>query len=187
MKILCDRLVVDELEDILEQEENFVIDHSVTEQEEYKKILQNFNKKLISKRKSQNAEFLESNIISPSKISNIWPWLTYQELQNPTVTIPEAPTLIQNTNNTTSESPILHSPPIVLQSPSKIISASCSPLKLNKAVIGFRTPKKSNLAENIWNTIECLIIFWYWTVWQWCWWEHWWCWWQGDQNMQGLV
>ena len=60
MKILCDRLVVDELEDILEQEENFVIDHSVTEQEEYKKILQNFNKKLISKRKSANAELLES-------------------------------------------------------------------------------------------------------------------------------
>ena len=38
------------------------------------------------------------------------------------------------------------------QSPSKII---CSPLKLNKAVIGFRTPKKSNSTENIWNTIDC--------------------------------
>ena len=36
-------MVVDELEDILEQEDNFVIDHSITEPEEYKKILHNFN------------------------------------------------------------------------------------------------------------------------------------------------
>ena len=139
----------------MEQEDNFVIDHSITEEEEFKKILQNFNKKIISKRISKNDKLLESKMIPPSKISSIWPWLTYQELQSPTVTIPEDPIFPQNTNNTNTESPSWQSPQNVQQSPRKINSASSSPLKLNKAVSCFRTPKKSNLTENIWNTIDC--------------------------------
>ena len=70
-----------------EEPENIVIDHSKTGSEEAQHIIDSYNKKLaISKRRKENAA-LESRIMSPARVSQLWPGLSYRELVQPTITI----------------------------------------------------------------------------------------------------
>ena len=129
------------------QEQNIVIDHSQTGEQETKKILSDFRKFLVSKELEENVEdLLESDsIISPRKVSQLWSWLDYRQLRDP-----PAPPARQTPSSQPPArlsaallSPAQRTPP---SSPSKAhrgpSSGSPSPLKLNKAVVGFRSPAK---------------------------------------------
>ena len=133
---------------ISEQQNDFVINHTKEDAETSRKIIEKFNKRLyISKRRQENAK-LDSAILPPTRISELFPWLDYKDLLHPPVTLtdvdpphlhtevsPEPPTL------TPTQSPSSN----VTGSPSKL--SSNSPLKFNKAVSGFRTPKKDESKE----------------------------------------
>ena len=85
----------------------------------------------------------------PNRISELFPWLDYESLLQPPVTLDDDFTPPQLHTEVSSDPPVL----TPTQSPSsKLIRApvnasSTSPLKFNKAVSGFRTPKKTEIEE----------------------------------------
>ena len=136
-----------EEEDSKNLEQNIVIDHSQTEEQECRKILSDFRKFLVSKEREENVEdLLESDsIISPRKVSQLWSWLDCRQLRDPPAppARPAPPTQPPARLTAGLVSPAQRTPP---SSPSKTArgptSGSPSPLKLNKAVVGFRSPAK---------------------------------------------
>ena len=70
-----------------EQHNDFVINHSKEDVETSRKIIEQFNKRLyISKRRQENAK-LDSVILPPTRISELFPWLDYEDLLHPPVTL----------------------------------------------------------------------------------------------------
>ena len=143
------RLVINNQSEIAEQQQDFTIDHSKEDFESAKKFIETFNKKLdISKRRREN-EKLDSVILPPTRISELYPWLDYEDLLHPPVTLTDDvdPPLLHT--SVSSEPPTLtptQSPASkLIRTPAKV--SSTSPLKFNKAVSGFRTPKKSESEE----------------------------------------
>ena len=133
---------------ISERQNDFVINHTIEDAETSRKIIEKFNKRLyISKRRQENAK-LDSAILPPTRISQLFPWLDYKDLLHPPVTLTDVDPPHLHTE-VSSEPPTLtptQSPSSnVTGSPSKL--SSNSPLKFNKAVSGFRTPKKDESKE----------------------------------------
>ena len=140
------RLVIKNQSEVDENEQNFAVDHSKEDLLKSAKIIEDFNKKLdISKRKRENAR-IERGVLPPHRIQELFPWLDYNDLHHPPVTISDDPPQLLTASSipppTLTPTEASSRPP---RCPENV--SSKSPLKFNKAVSGFRTPKKTERVD----------------------------------------
>ena len=119
--------------------ENIVIDHSKQTADEISNILNEFEMKIREQEREEHEEeeLPENQLMCPRDVTKLWPWLDYTQLRNRPVRVddPQADRSI-----TSPKMPIL-TPVTPCKSPRSSLAAP-SPQKFNRAVSGFRTPKK---------------------------------------------
>eukprot|EP00090_Calanus_glacialis_P000703 TRINITY_DN10472_c0_g1_i1.p1 TRINITY_DN10472_c0_g1~~TRINITY_DN10472_c0_g1_i1.p1 ORF type:complete len:2203 (+),score=428.08 TRINITY_DN10472_c0_g1_i1:62-6670(+) len=142
-KYRCTTRLVSTIEEVNSDDNNVVIDHSKVSECDARKTLEEFENKLSENRKialsNEDVIYAEDDLISPHDVSKLWPWLDYNQLRNRPIRVtvpkpyPPTPTQKQNSPNKNSS----------IKSDYNKRAVNNSPLKFNRAVIGFRkTPKK---------------------------------------------
>ena len=119
--------------------ENIVIDHSKQSNAEVSKILDQFEEKIREQEEVDIEDDLpENQLLPPHDVNKLWPWLSLSQLKNRPMQVNLPPAGKHNLSQ--------QIPPSLLLSPTKsprFSTATASPHKFNRAVSGFRTPKKA--------------------------------------------